>query len=385
LHEIGHALGFTTIGGVLSGPKSQTAYRLRTLDPTSANPYTPLIFKGLNTNGVPLSPVPTKEDHFPANSVGILAGSTQSVKELMVPEYTLGVNYANPSSPDYTGITKLDLSVLADVGYNIDSTLAGINLNPIPLTAPTIYNRFSQGNLGVLIAGTKAADSIAGGLGNDTLAGGPGNDTVTGDSGNDSLYGGLGNDSQLGGPGDDSLFGGQGDDSLLGDLGNDYLFGALGNDYLFGGSGDDSLLGGPGDDSLLGGPGKDSLIGGLGNDTLIGGNGFDILRGAGVDSAGRIGVGEVDFLYHSPGQNSFVRYIVYENGVNFYVGNGANDYAQIMDWQEGDKITAAMGTTLKKVGLDTHLLYKGDLIAKVIGFEVPPTAIAYGVSTPVVV
>jgi Ca2+-binding RTX toxin-like protein len=163
------------------------------------------------------------------------------------------------------------------------------------------------------------------------------------------------------------------------------LYGGSGNDTLTGDSGDDSLDGGIGNDRLLGGPGKDTLIGGLGNDTLIGGNGFDILRGAGVDSAGRIGFGEVDFLYHSPGQNSFVRYIVYENGVNSYVGNGANDYAQIMDWQEGDKITAAMGTTLKKVGLDTHLLYKGDLIAKVIGFEVPPSAIAYGVSTPVVV
>lgn len=341
LHEIGHALGFTTIGGVLSGPKSQTAYRLRTLNPTTGNPYTPLIFKGLNTNGVPLSPVPTKEDHFPANSVGILAGSTRSVKELMVPEYTLGVNYANPSSPDYTGITKLDLSVLADVGYNIDSTLAGINLNPIPLTAPTIQDRFSQGKLGVLIAGTKAADSITGGLGEDTLAGGPGNDTVTGGSGNDSVYGGLGNDT------------------------------------LTGDSGDDSLYGGIGNDRLLGSPGKDHLFGGLGNDTLIGGAGFDILRGAGVNSAGKIGFNEVDFLYHSADTNSFVKYIVAENKANFYLGSGASDYAQIMNWRAGDKITVAMGTVSKSSGADTHLLQNGDLIVKVIGYQLAPTDITY--------
>jgi hypothetical protein len=46
LHEIGHALGFTTKGGPLLGPKAQTAYRLRTLNPATGNPYTPLIFRG---------------------------------------------------------------------------------------------------------------------------------------------------------------------------------------------------------------------------------------------------------------------------------------------------------------------------------------------------
>ncbi|MBE9122409.1 hypothetical protein IQ269_16785 [Tychonema sp. LEGE 07199] len=372
LHEIGHALGFTTNNNLLLSPTAQTAYRLRTLNPATGNLDTPPVFKGLNTpNGVELAKSP-QEDHFPLltqgePTKGILAGSTESVNELMLPAYKAGVNYANSSSPDYTGITKLDLSVLADVGYNIDSIAAGINLTPIPLTAPTIKDPLSPGTLGVLIGGTKGNDSITGGLGNDTLAGGPGNDTFTGGSGNDSLFGGLGNDSLLGGPEDDSLYGDQGNDILSGGPGKDYLFGGLGNDSLFGDSG------------------NDTLTGGLGNDTLVGGNGFDILRGAGVDSAGRIGFGEVDFLFHSPGENSFVRYILYENGVNFYVGNGANDYAQIMDWQEGDKITVAMGTTLQKVGSDTHLLYKGDLIAKVIGYEVPPSAIAYGVSTPVVV
>jgi Ca2+-binding RTX toxin-like protein len=342
LHEIGHALGFTTNNNLLFGPTAQTAYRLRTLNPATGNVYNPLIFKGLNTpNGVPLSLEPSKEDHFPANSKDTLAGSTRSVTELMVPAYTLGVNYANPSSPDYTGITKLDLKVLADVGYNIDSTLAGINLMPIPLTAPDIKDPLSPGKLGVLIAGTKAADSITGGLGNDTLAGGPGNDTVTGGSGNDSVYGGLGNDT------------------------------------LTGDSGDDSLYGGIGNDRLLGSPGKDHLFGGLGNDTLIGGAGFDILRGAGVNSAGKIGFNEVDFLYHSADTNSFVKYIVAENKANFYLGSGASDYAQIMHWRAGDKITVAMGTVSKSSGADTHLLQNGDLIVKVIGYQLAPTDITY--------
>lgn len=348
LHEIGHALGFTTRKDFLLGPKAQTAYRLRTLNPATGNLDNPPIFKGLNTpNGVPLSKELGKQDHFPLNNTqgqptkGILAGSTRSVNELIVPQYTPGVNYANPNSLDYTGITKLDLSVLADVGYNIDSIAAGINLTPIPLTAPTIKDPYSPGTLGVLIAGTKGNDSITGGLGNDTLAGGPGNDTLTGDSGNDSLFGGLGNDRLLGGPGNDSLYGGQGNDILLGNSGNDYLFGGLGNDTLFGGAGSDTL------------------------------------RGAGVNSAGKIGFNEVDVLYHSTDANSFVKYIVAENGANFYEGGGASDYAQIMNWQAGDKITVAMGTVRQIIGADTQLLKGGDLIVKVMGYQLAPTDISY--------
>jgi Ca2+-binding RTX toxin-like protein len=329
LHEIGHALGFITNGGPLA-LVNQTAYRLRTLNPATGqldnNPlFTGVNTKGINNQGVPLAPL-GKEDHFPLGTQGQLAGSTKSVKELMVPAYYAGVNYANPSSPDYTGITKLDLSVLADVGYNIDSIAAGINLIPIPLTAPIIKdsNPFATSpTLGVSIAGTKGADSITGGLGNDTLAGGPGNDTLTGGSGNDSLFGGSGNDRLLGGPG---------------------------NDYLFGG---------------------------IGNDTLFGGAGSDTLRGAGVNSAGKIGFGEVDVLYHSADANSFVKYIVAENGANFYEGGGASDYAQIMNWQAGDKITVAMGTVRQIVGADTQLLKGGDLIVKVMGYQLAPTDISY--------
>jgi|GEM_PF-2393659 len=328
LHEIGHALGFTTNNNLLLSPTAQTAYRLRTLNPATGNLDTPPVFKGLNTpNGVELAKSP-QEDHFPLltqgqPTKGILAGSTKIVNELMLPAYKAGVNYANSSSPDYTGITKLDLSVLADVGYNIDSIAAGINLTPIPLTAPTIKDPLSSGTLGVLIAGTKGADSITGGLGEDTLAGGPGNDTLTGGSGKDSLYGGSGNDR------------------LLGNSGNDYLFGGIGNDTLFGGAGSDTL------------------------------------RGAGVNSAGKIGFNEVDVLYHSADANSFVKYIVAENGANFYEGGGASDYAQIMNWRAGDKITVAMGTVRQIIGADTQLLKGGDLIVKVMGYQLAPTDISY--------
>ena len=262
---------------------------------------------------------------------------------------------------DYTGITKLDLKVLADVGYNIDSTVAGINdLKPIPLTAPTtavfsnmryslawgmghgawgmglprvphkpaiccIKDPLSPGKLGVSIAGTKGNDSITGGVGEDTLAGGPGNDTLTGGNEKDSLYGGSGNDRLLGGPG---------------------------NDYLFGG---------------------------LGNDTLFGGAGSDTLRRAGVNSAGKIGFSEVDVLYHSADNNSFVTYIVAENKANFYQVSGASDYAQIMNRRAGDKITVATGTVRQIIGADTHLLLQGngDLIVKVIGYQLAPSDIYY--------
>ena len=174
-----------------------------------------------------------------------------------------------------------------------------------------------------MIAGTKGNDSITGGLGNDTLAGGPGNDTLTGGNGNDSLYGGSGNDR------------------------------------------------------LLGSPGNDCLFGGIGNDTLFGGAGSDTLRGADVNSAGKIGFGEVDVLYHSADADSFVTYIVAENKANFYEGSGASDYAQIMNWRAGDKITVATVTVRQIIGADTQLLKGGDLIVKAIGYQVAPSDIFY--------
>jgi hypothetical protein len=118
---------------------------------------------------------------------------------------------------------------------------------------------------------------------------------------------------------------------------------------------------------------------GIGNDTLFGGAGSDTLRGAGVNSAGKIGFSEVDVLYHSADNNSFFTYIVAENKANFYQGSGASDYAQIMNRRAGDKITVATGTVRQIIGADTHLLQQGngDLIVKVIGYQLAPSDIYY--------
>jgi hypothetical protein len=85
----------------------------------------------------------------------------------------------------------------------------------------------------------------------------------------------------------------------------------------------------------------------------------------------------VDVLYPSADDNSFVKYIVAENKANFYQGSGASDYAQIMNWRAGDKITVAMGTVSQSSGADTHLLQNGDLIVKVIDYQLAPTDISY--------
>jgi Ca2+-binding RTX toxin-like protein len=121
------------------------------------------------------------------------------------------------------------------------------------------------------------------------------------------------------------------------------------------------------------------LFGGIGNDTLFGDAGSDTLRGARVNSAGNIGFSEVDVLYHSADDNSFVKYIVAEKKANFYQGSGASDYAQIMNWRAGDKITVAMGTVRPIIGADTHLLQQrnGDLIVKVMGYQLAPSDISY--------
>ncbi len=137
------------------------------------------------------------------------------------------------------------------------------------------------------------------------------------------------------------------------------------------------MCGGSGNDRLLGSPGNDYLFGGLGNDTLVGGAGSDTLRGAGVNSAGKIGFGEVDVLYHSADADSFVTYFVAENKANFYEGSGASDYAQIMNWRAGDKITVATGTVRQIIGADTQLLKGGDLIVKVMGYKLAPSDISY--------
>jgi len=194
----------------------------------------------------------------------------------------------------------------------------------------------ATGNVGDLITGTAAANTIPGtafddwiqGLGGaDILNGNAGGDLLDGGAGNDTLNGGAGFDTLLGGAGNDTLNGGADADSMSGGAGNDIYvvddagdvimeaapdgldtvqatlntyslalaanvenltftgtgnFVGTGNDLdnvITGGTGADMLDGAGGNDTLHGAAGNDILIGGLGNDVLDGGAGDDVLIG----------------------------------------------------------------------------------------------------------
>lgn len=68
-----------------------------------------------------------------------------------------------------------------------------------------------KANVGFIVNGSAANETIIGGTGNDALFGQAGNDTLHGGTGNDALDGGLGNDSLRGGAGDDTYRFGKGD------------------------------------------------------------------------------------------------------------------------------------------------------------------------------
>lgn len=132
---------------------------------------------------------------------------------------------------DRQGVTRADLALLADIGYQIAGYQSQGSTPPIA----------TAGN--DLIFGTVAADVIQG------LAG---NDQIQGDAGNDFLRGNEG---------DDVIFGQGGHDTLIGDVGNDQLVGGEGNDFLNGGVGNDTLFGGAGRDTFFVGPanGQDAI------------------------------------------------------------------------------------------------------------------------------
>lgn len=207
LHEIGHALGFAkdTVGAVAGSLTTSSFRRLQSFGS----------FNGVNAISNYGSSIPlnlSTPSHLASTVISNLvsSGSPTSVKDLMVAEY---------NTP--TGITVVDLAILADIGYNIVNA-PNVNIStPVALNAtdPNVQNPI------LTVAGTKLADTIQGNIGNDTLAGGPGNDTITGAQGNDLIFGGDGNDR------------------LLGDSGDDVLYGGLGNDTLFSGSGRDILIG----------------------------------------------------------------------------------------------------------------------------------------------
>jgi Ca2+-binding RTX toxin-like protein len=219
-HEIAHLLGIynnTRIDPRSPSGQIRNAYVQLTDRPTKT-------FRGFNSKAVNAGivvPVAsntggTALDHIAYGTTSKLVSqisppvSNNPIEVLMVPGYAPGTTLLSK------GITKLDLAVLADVGYTING-FTNLNLNNPKATNPGVTSGF-------IAAGTPSADTISGDIGNDYLAGGPGNDTLKGNKGNDSLYGGDGNDSLLGGDNNDRLDGGKGSDKLEGGKGDDLYF-----------------------------------------------------------------------------------------------------------------------------------------------------------------
>jgi uncharacterized delta-60 repeat protein len=192
--------------------------------------------------------------------------------------------------------------------------------------------------------------------------------TINGTAGNDILNGTSADNIINGLAGNDTLNGLDGNDTLNGDNGNDKLNGGNGNDILNGGNGNDILNGGADNDILSGGAGNNTLVGGAGNDKITGGNQNDIITG--TDRTAR-GVGEVDILTGGGGRDKF---ILGNANRAYYVGNGANDYAKITDFnlfQDSIDLGNFKNFSFALEGTNTINLFAGkdvntrDLIAKI--------------------
>lgn len=129
-----------------------------------------------------------------------------------------------------------------------------------------------------------------------------------------------------------------------------------------------NVIGGKYNDNIVGSNKKSTLTGGGGNDKITGGNQNDIITG--TDSTSK-GVGEVDTLTGGGGKDKFV--LGDKNGV-YYVGNGANDYALITDFnlfQDSISIGSLKNYSFALAGNNSIDLYSGkdvktrDLIAKI--------------------
>ena len=206
-----------------------------------------------------------------------------------------------------------------------------------PTITGTAGDDVLPGTIGVddTIDGLAGNDTIDGFTGNDTLLGRNGNDIINGGAGNDKILGGNGNDvldgsddddTVRGGDGDDIVLGRNGSDTLRGDAGQDFMYGGADDDFMFGGIGSDLLEGGNGNDVLDGGEGADALLGGLGDDVLRGQDGNDYFVGVAAGSTGR---GERDRFIGGKDADLFV---LGDATGAFYVGNGNEDLARILDF-----------------------------------------------------
>lgn len=195
LHEIGHILGI--------GPSTI----FQTLGAGAS-------FNGPNARAVNGGqPIPLEEDLGHVRN-GVLSDGQPVLMDPTYPNTRI--------SP-----TRIDLALLADIGYRIP------NFQPQGSTLPI---------------STSGDDTIFGTVVSDVINGNAGKDYLLGNAGNDLLRGGGDNDI------------------LSGEDGNDILFGDRNNDQLTGGSGDDLLTGGLGDDDLFGGDGRDRFIFDAGRD-----------------------------------------------------------------------------------------------------------------------
>jgi Ca2+-binding RTX toxin-like protein len=161
-----------------------------------------------------------------------------------------------------------------------------------------------------------------------------------------------------------SLFG----SIILGNNANNAIAGTTGSDTIAAFAGDDVVYGFNGNDSLDGGLGNDLLVGGNGNDTLQGSVGNDTLIGVDLTT---LGLNEVDVLAGGLDSTSQDRFVLGIPGLNFYVGGGNADYAQIVDFEVGDILQLAaapsqvVAVTTPAAGIG--IFVGGDLVAVVQG------------------
>jgi Ca2+-binding RTX toxin-like protein len=129
-----------------------------------------------------------------------------------------------------------------------------------------------------------------------------------------------------------------------------------------------NAIGGTGNDTIVGSNQNGKLTGGGGNDTITGGSKNDRLTGTDVTARG---VGEVDTLTGGSGRDKFI--LGDKNGA-YYLGNGANDYALITEFnltQDSLDIGSLKDYSFAQSNTGTFDLFSGkdpntrDLIAKI--------------------
>lgn len=227
--------------------------------------------------------------------------------------------------------SRIDLALLADIGYEISGLTAQGNTPPLATSGDDIT-----------IFGTILADRISGETGNDQIRGNEGDDVINGGAGNDNLFGQAGDDILNGDADNDLVQGNEGDDVVNGGPGNDTLFGQAGDDILTGGAGDDLLQAGAGDNVVYGNSGNDTLFGEADRDTLIGGAGADVLSAGAGD----------DLLIGGPGDDRLIAGLGRDRFF-FSVNSGADILSDFNVSEDIILVSASLGFTSRTEILST--------------------------------